>query len=226
VLVALTRGATGALAEARAAFDEVVARCLRSGDRRHLYAAYTNRCVLALATHSMDEVIADLLRAQQIAREDGHPSDEGKICYNLAELFFWSGDDAAALPLAERARLLEERFEGRGLPRVPLLLARIHAARDDGPALAAALGALESIAEGWTPMDRVLHAVLRLLGGAGGDWDAILEAARALPPEEHLEVLWHLARAVPARARAAYAEAGPLLAARPLWGRRFDQSQP
>ena len=198
----------GQSGEARAGFDEVIDRCVRSGDRLHLQAALICRSVLATAD-SLEDGLADLRRAIAIAREDGHPSNEGKACFNCAELLFWSGEESESLQLARRTKLLEERFSGRVLPRTSLLIARILAGRGE-PAAAAELAWLRrhTDAGDWREGDHLLARALELhlAGGSPDDWEALVEPARSrLPPEEFLEVLYW-------RARSSATERGPILA--------------
>jgi eukaryotic-like serine/threonine-protein kinase len=215
----------GRTAEAEAALDEVLDRCARTGDHLHTQAAYLNRSFLALARGSIDAAFADLRRLIAIAREVGHPLNERKASFNLAELVFWSGDDEESLALARRALLLEERFVGRVVPRTPILIARILAARGQVDQARRELARLRaSAAPGdWSDGDRLLARAVDLQGEAG-DWDGLLDEARArLQPEELLEVLYWASRAEPARRPALHREAEPLLAMWPLLRARFDQ---
>lgn len=231
LLLAPIRVSEGRSEAAAAALDEVLDRCARTGDRLHRQAALFNRCFLALARHSIDGAIADLRRVIDLAREDGHPTNERKACFNLAELRFWSGDDDESLALARRTRLLEERFEGRLAPRTPLLIARIHAVRGELTDMQRELDWLRDRAASgdWSDGDRLLARALQLHGRSAapaapvGDWEALVDDARArLPPEELLEVLYWTARSCPARRQRALDEAAPLLAQWPISRPRFQ----
>ncbi|WP_437564449.1 serine/threonine-protein kinase [Sorangium sp. So ce542] len=161
----------GRLDEAEARFDEVVARCERVGDRLHLGIALMNRLTLRLMREDPEGAQGDLRAAVALARELGNAYLERGPAHNLAELLYWSGELAEALPLAVRAFELQRRFfQATPVPDYALLVARIHAARGELAEAARhldwALGQCDLGAA--PPVTRVLFRLCALLAQGGG----------------------------------------------------------
>ncbi|WP_437727087.1 serine/threonine-protein kinase [Sorangium sp. So ce861] len=121
----------GHLDEAEQRFDEAVRACEERGDRVHLGAALVRRAELWPALDAPDRGIADLKRAVQLAREEANAWAEREATIKLAEqLYLWGREDEA-LPLVRQVRSLDEQFKDRPVYGSALLLARIHAMRDE-----------------------------------------------------------------------------------------------
>ncbi|MGK3965123.1 serine/threonine-protein kinase PknK [Sorangium sp. So ce118] len=121
----------GHLDEAEQRFDEAVRSCEERGDRVHLCAALVRRAELWPALDAPDRGIADLRRAVQLAREEANAWAEREATIKLAELLYLWGREDEALPLVRQVRLLDEQFKDRPVYSSALLLARIHAMRDE-----------------------------------------------------------------------------------------------
>jgi hypothetical protein len=199
----------GQLDEAEAGFVELIDLCEQSSDRFHQAAAHGNRLRLWQTRRVPDRALEDLRRAVQIAREIGHPNIEAQSTFNLAELTFWNGDHGEALRLARRAYDLQARFRKTTAAVEALLLARIHAARDELDEARRALALLR--AAGVTdlaPTESLLVQALELFLGntdpavptAPPDaWATLIaQAERQLPPEERREIQSWRARAAQA----------------------------
>ncbi|WP_437838462.1 serine/threonine-protein kinase [Sorangium sp. So ce1153] len=122
---------SGHLDEAEQRFDEAVRSCEERGDRVHLCAALVRRAELWPALDAPDRGIADLRRAVQLAREEANAWAEREATIKLAELLYLWGREDEALPLVRQVRLLDEQFKDRPVYSSALLLARIHAMRDE-----------------------------------------------------------------------------------------------
>jgi tetratricopeptide (TPR) repeat protein len=220
---------SGHLDEAERAFDDVIARCRRIGDRLHECAAYGNRLYLWTARKDISRAMEDLRTAIQIAREVGNPEPERVATHNLAELLLWHGALDEALPLAIRARTLQQRF-WKDVPDDALLLARIHAARGElepARALIAWIGEACVLDEADPVVCVLVEALRHLLGNAhAASWETL--ECSALPPEESIEV-WSLrAQAAldagdPATALVAIEHARAHVNAAPIWRARVDR---
>ncbi|WP_437667030.1 serine/threonine-protein kinase [Sorangium sp. So ce1182] len=130
-LLACVLGRCGHLDEAEQRFDEAVRSCEERGDRVHLCAALVRRAELWPALDAPDRGIADLRRAVQLAREEANAWAEREATIKLAELLYLWGREDEALPLMRQVRLLDEQFKDRPVFSSALLLARIHAMRDE-----------------------------------------------------------------------------------------------
>ncbi|WP_438019390.1 protein kinase [Sorangium sp. So ce315] len=130
-LLACVLARCGHLDEAEQRFDEAVRCCEERGDRVHLGAALVRRAELWSALDAPDRGIADLRRAVQLAREEANAWAEREATIKLAELLYLWGREDEALPLVRQARTLEEQFKDRPVYGSALLLARIHAMRDE-----------------------------------------------------------------------------------------------
>ncbi|XXY51106.1 protein kinase [Sorangium sp. So ce269] len=230
LLLACALVVAGRLEEAESRFDEVIALAAGAKDGVHLCAAYGNRLFLWTVRKSPERAIDDLRRAVDLAREVGNPWPERAATGNLAELLFWNGSDDEALGLARRGRALEERFMERPVHELSLVLARLHAARgEDAEAAARVAWIRASCPPGPSApsAQALLDAVGLAIDAAGGaSWEETLARSRDLLPIERLEALYFLARAArragrEAEARAAFAEARPLLPEGPSFARRF-----
>ncbi|WP_437736367.1 serine/threonine-protein kinase [Sorangium sp. So ce1335] len=121
----------GHLDEAEQRFDEAVRCCEERGDRAHLGAALVRRAELWPALDAPDRGIADLRRAVQLAHEEANAWAEREATIKLAELLYLWGREDEALPLVRQVRSLDEQFTDRPVYGSALLLARIHAMRDE-----------------------------------------------------------------------------------------------
>ncbi|MGK4006222.1 protein kinase [Sorangium sp. So ce1036] len=121
----------GQLDEAERRFDEAVRRCEERGDRVHLAAALVRRAELWPALDDPARGMADLRRAAELAREEANAWAEREATIKLAELLYLWGREDEALPLVRQVRLLDEQFLDRPVHDSALLLARIHAMRDE-----------------------------------------------------------------------------------------------
>ncbi|HWN69466.1 MAG TPA: hypothetical protein VNM90_17615, partial [Haliangium sp.] len=99
--------AQGDLALAEPTFDRVIALCEERGDTLHLASAYANRRELWLRTKDAARAAADGLRCLQIGRELGHSEVEYVSAYNLAELYYHTGQLESAWPHLRRAVEIE-----------------------------------------------------------------------------------------------------------------------
>ncbi|WP_437579624.1 serine/threonine-protein kinase [Sorangium sp. So ce887] len=121
----------GHLDEAEQRFDEAVRSCEARGDRVHLCAALVRRAELWPALDAPDRGMADLRRAVRLAREEANTWAEREATIKLAELLYLWGREDDALPLVRQVRSLDEQFKDRPVYSSALLLARIHAMRDE-----------------------------------------------------------------------------------------------
>ncbi|WP_441287649.1 serine/threonine-protein kinase [Sorangium sp. KYC3313] len=130
-LLACVLARSGQLEEAERRFDDAVRSCEERGDRGHLCAALVRRAELWPALDAPDRAMADLRRAVQLAREEASALAERDATIKLAELLYLWGHEDEALPLVRQARSLDEQLKDRPAYRSALLLARIHAMRDE-----------------------------------------------------------------------------------------------
>jgi serine/threonine protein kinase/tetratricopeptide (TPR) repeat protein len=142
LLLGLITVAQGDLAVAGPTFERVIALCEERGDTLHLAAALNNRRELWLRTKDAARAAADGLRCRQIGRELGHSEVEYGSAYNLAELYYLTGDLEAAWPHLRRAVEIEPANATK--PLSLLLQARLLAYADRRTA---ARSVIESIRE-------------------------------------------------------------------------------
>ncbi|WP_437994415.1 protein kinase domain-containing protein [Sorangium sp. So ce145] len=219
----------GRLDEAEARFHEVVSRCERVGDRLHLGIALMNRVTLGLAREDPEGAQSDLRTAVALAREVGNAYLERGPAHNLAEMLYWSGELAEALPLAVRAFELQRRFfQATPVPDYALLVARIHAARGELAEAARHLGWARAQCDlgAAPPVTRVLLRLCAQLtqgGGAEGEaWEALVAEARsAALNSELIEILCFAAADALQRGRREEARRWLAEAAQIPWGKRF-----
>jgi tetratricopeptide (TPR) repeat protein len=222
--------------EAAERFVEVIELCEARGDNFHLCAAYGNR--MFLWRNLPDLAVEDLRRANQLAREVGQAGAERVTTHNLAEILYWSGDDRESLALARRALALQRRLMAEPVADDSLLLARIHAARQEWRQVDELLGWIRThvAPESLAPSDLLLIRTLELSRqaaenpGPGGEpsWETLIDEAReVLAAEEFLEVLYMRGRA--AADRAAWSELESVLdqstdrlGSCAVWRGRFD----
>jgi tetratricopeptide (TPR) repeat protein len=164
-----------------------------AGDRLHVCVALTNR--MFLWRDDPGRAVADLRRANQLARELGQAAIERVATHNLAEILYWSGEDAEARDLAERGLELKVRFVPEPVADDGLLLARICIASGDLERAREILAALRAEVpdERLAPSDRVLlEGLERSVGVAtAAPWHELRRRARAdLGPEEAVEVAY------------------------------------
>ncbi|WP_437910633.1 protein kinase [Sorangium sp. So ce327] len=229
----------GRLDEAEARFREVIERCERVGDRLHLGIALMNRLTLRLVREDPEGAQGDLRTAVALARELGNAYLERGPAHNLAELLYWSGELAEALPLAVRAFELQQRFfQATPVPDYALLVARILAARGE---LAAAARHLDWAREqcdlgAAPPVTRVLLRLCAQLaqggggqggggqggGGQGEAWEALIAEARSASLlSERIEILCFAAADALRRGRREEARRWLGEATQSSWGERF-----
>jgi tetratricopeptide (TPR) repeat protein len=230
--------AAGRLAEAEARFEEVIGLSNAEDDLPHLGAAYGNRVALWIARNQPARAVDDLERAIEMARQIGNPRLERVAAYNVAMLLLWADRAEEALPIARRARLLEERFGDRPAASCSLLLARILlflGEREEARALVA--WADERCPPAPTnpdvePYIVAYHRMLKLvLDGAGADgagWEEALALFDSLQVEEVLELLyWRTREALAAGRRREATEALATAARRrgdcSMWRNRFAE---
>ncbi|WP_437668921.1 protein kinase domain-containing protein [Sorangium sp. So ce131] len=230
LLLACALVVEGRIEEAEARFDEVIALAASAKDNVHLCVAYCNRFFVWTVKKSVERAVDDLRRAVELAREVGNPWPERAATGNLAEQLFWNGSDDEAVELARRGRALEERFMERPVIELSLMLARLHAARgEDAEAAAQVAWIRASCPPGPSAPNAqaLLDAVGLAIGAPGGaSWEETLARSRGLLPIERIEALYFLSRAArragrEADARAAFAEARPLLPEGFSFARRF-----
>ncbi|MCX5741586.1 MAG: hypothetical protein NT062_03700, partial [Proteobacteria bacterium] len=208
----------GEIDAAAVVFADLVARCERSGDRFHLGAAYGNRAWLSFARGDIDGTQADLRLVIQIARESGQAHLERAATHNLAEDRLWQGSLDEALALVERSLAIVRAHEG-AVWLDQLLLARIHAARDDRGALAPLLDTLAAIAPATTaPVLAVLRCVVD--GAAREGWEVALAGLEPLTLDTRCE-LAHLALDRQMLTAATHAHVLELAKDHPIWSRRL-----
>ncbi|WP_437281220.1 protein kinase [Sorangium sp. So ce375] len=130
-LLACVLARSGQLDEAERRFDDAVRSCEERGDRVHLCAALVRRAELWPAVDAPDRGMVDLRRAVQLAREEANAWAERDATIKLAELLYLWGHEDEALPLVRQARSLDEQLKDRPAYSSALLLARIHAMRDE-----------------------------------------------------------------------------------------------
>ncbi|WP_437803787.1 protein kinase domain-containing protein [Sorangium sp. So ce693] len=219
----------GRFEEAEARFDEVIARCERVGDRLHLGGAYQNRLTIRLMREDPEGAVNDLRTAVALARELGNAYLERGPAHNLAELLYWGGELAEALPLALRALELQQRFfEASAMPDYALLVARIQCARGE---LADARRHLDWVRTrcdlgAAPPVTRVLvRLCAQVVEGAGAPaeaWAALVaEVREAALLSEHIEVLCFAAAAALESGRREDARGFLGEATQKTWGTRF-----
>ncbi|MCG8424002.1 MAG: protein kinase [Proteobacteria bacterium] len=114
--------------QAEALFDKAVALCRDRDDKLHLAAVLNNRLKLRIVKKDISGAVADGLSAQSIGREIGQIEIEYITSYKLAELYYYTGEFAAARPHIERAIAVEKTCSGR--PFALLLGARISLVSD------------------------------------------------------------------------------------------------
>lgn len=145
VLLGLVTVAQRDLDVAQTTFDRVIALCNERGDILHLASALNNRREFWLRTKDAARAAADGERCRQIGRELGHSELEYASTYNLAELYYLTGDLESAWPHLRRAVEMEPANSTK--PLSLLLQARLLAYADRRTA---AGNVIESIRENQT----------------------------------------------------------------------------
>lgn len=222
----------GELALAEARFEELFAMCEPANDQLHLCAAYGNRMFLWSARKDPHRARDDLRMAMRLAQHVGHPGPERVATYNLAEDLYWSGeDDAEALLLADRSRVLATRFIESAVAEDALLVARCALATGDLEKSREALAWVQShvASERVFGASEIFAAMVSLVLGKGTrteSWsDLTARAAASLAGDDCLEVYYWALRLGPEMSpetRAALVNASTqLLAEHPIWADRF-----
>lgn len=231
-------------ARAEGVFARVIERCTEVHDQLHECAAYANR--MFLWRKQPDRAIDDLRRAIDLARRVGNPDPERTATHNLAELLYWSGEEDEALSLARRARILQQRF-WQQVPHDALLLARIHAVREEFDAARNMLDWLdaECAPDGSDVCVALQYEMIRLVveeaaaqrqedaddarRDIADQWQALTLIGLAdLPREESIEIAWWCARQALRRgqfdqARKMLEEARERIDEAPVWKYRVDK---
>ncbi|WP_437592466.1 serine/threonine-protein kinase [Sorangium sp. So ce1000] len=241
-LLACVLARSGQLDEAERRFDDAVRGCEARGDRVHLCAALVRRAELWPALDAPDRGMADLRRAVHLAREEANARAERDATIKLAELLYLWGREDEALPLVRQARVLDEQLKDRPAYSSALLLARIHAMRDehaDASRQLRWLRAQGAVAD-LPPYAQALLGVMQL---AVRDPRASMESARTratareegepqgelgsgLSADQRIELLYWRARALidagrPEDLALLLARTAPLLAESRAWRPRF-----
>jgi eukaryotic-like serine/threonine-protein kinase len=207
------------LDNAERVFDELIAKCREVGDQFHLGAAHANRTWLWTDRGEVDRVASDLQAVIQIAREIGQAVLERTATHNLSEAMLWAGAFDLALQLANRSAALQSAH-GEGAEQLDqLLLARIHAARQDHRQLAQVVGSL--VTSQMTATELAIVGVLRcIVERAGPDrWAEALASTESLSIDLRMEMA-HLAKQADRLPEAVAARLVPLEKAHPIWSRR------
>jgi eukaryotic-like serine/threonine-protein kinase len=211
------------LDDAEAVFEETLVLCAAARDRLHEAAARVNRFFLWSARGLPERAAEDLYGAVRSARELGHPMFERTAQHNLAEVLYALGRSDEALPHARRCQDLERRFLERPAPENTLLLCRIlldRGDREDARRLHEWLAARTRDDE-LAPIARVLHGMIARILGRGPSWDELLAAARTLPAEELVELLYWRARSE--ASQAVLAQALALVDRAAIWSNRLKE---
>ena len=204
VLLPLSLVATGDLDEADRAFEDTLSLCRECGDQLHLAAALVNRMLIWEARGETEVGVVDLNAAAQLAREAGQPIIETAATHNLAEIYYFRGDDDLALRTARRSALLADRYFDPVPVVSPLLLARIHHARGENVQRDEQLERSELLGGGtFSPTDRLTIDALR---GIKPTDTLVAEAQRLALTDSAVEVCFHCV-------------------VRELAARRFDEAQ-
>ncbi len=226
----------GRLNEAEQTFQQVIDGCQRRGDKVHLAAAYCNRLIVWEQRGEPEKGVNDLRRAIQLGRELGQPKMERVPTYNLAELYYFTGNYTEACRLAKRGRELQERLD---LPvsYEPLLLLRVYLAQG---CFEEAQELFNFVYENCRPdmpmQEELFRAVALVLRDTStpdlnmdlvdDSWEMIFEDCRSFPPQVSLEVLWWWALVAQKTERTTvFSEvlirAAPALPSSPTWQARF-----
>jgi tRNA A-37 threonylcarbamoyl transferase component Bud32/tetratricopeptide (TPR) repeat protein len=213
------------VADAERVFDELIARCRAAHDTFYLAVALSNRTVMWSVAGDVARAGDDLATVIQLAREDGQPTIERAASYNLAQDRLWAGSFADALALAQRCLSLQ-RGHGEGSTTLDqLLIARIHAARQDDVHLREILTTLPA-----DRLDDTERAVAAMLGcyvdrRPVESWTEAFHALIAAPQceAEYRFEFAVLARRCGALDDAARAEVRALATTHPVWSRRIDE---
>jgi hypothetical protein len=222
----------GELALAEARFEELFAICEPANDQLHLCAAYGNRMFLWSARKDPARARDDLRRAMRLAQHVGHPGPERVATYNLAEDVYWSGeDDAEALQLADRSRVLATKFIESAVAEDALLVARCALATGEPEKSREALTWVHAnvASERIFGASEIFVDMLSLALGTATptkSWsDLAARAAACLAGDDCLEVYYWALRFAPEMSpdtQAALVNASTqLLAEHPIWADRF-----
>ena len=135
----------GKLDESEATFARAVAAAESRHDQAHLAAAINNRITLWFGRAAISQLLADLQRVRDIARESGFAHMEGHVELNLGETLYCMGDLDVAADHARRALEAHARVgaSARTINVPELLLARIAAYQGDFEAVQQALSTIE-----------------------------------------------------------------------------------
>ena len=234
LLLGMALALAGQFDDSERRFAEVVRACEERGDHLHLCAAYNNRLFLWMKRQQVDRATADQRLAIALARDLGFGLLERAATHNIAELLYWSGDNAAAFEHARRSMELGERLKQRAADD-SMLLARIACAEGDYAAATARLAILKAqFGSDVTPLVLALrHLVeLQIRSGEHGaveaeDWDAVLaELGACSVIDEHVEALhaaarWAVSRGLRGRALGWLEKASEIAKGSPIWTGRL-----
>lgn len=215
----------GRVAEAEKRFAEVIQLSEEVGDRFHYGVAHCNRIVLWIKLQENERTMVDQRVALTVARELGNATLEAFASANVAELMYFAGNYAEALPLARRMDVLLRRLHGRLPPGALVIRARLEAvAGDEQVAQELLLPANPGEPQFVTAMRRLVELLLR---GSADGWDDVIEALFACAEtDESLDAVAHAARATIAAGRKdeaqRYIRRGFDTHGGPAWQRRFE----
>jgi len=194
LLLGLVLVDTNALDAAEREFELLLALCEHTRDRFHLAGVYINRARLWSVRGLFDRGAADMRQVIQLAREGGQPQLERVATYNMAQDLLWQGALDEALRLAHRSLALQTG-QGEGSAVVDrVLVARVHAARQERTALLDLLAAIDgddqSMDELHGETGGATDALFEALRAAAGtsSWERALASSSTLPPMLQIEV--------------------------------------
>jgi predicted ATPase len=197
-------GTLGRFDEAEELFGNAIQTAEVRGDVIHVAAALINRGVVWWGRRDADNLIRDLQRVREIARQTGFSPLEYHAAVNLAEVYYSVGDVATAHEHVQRAIQISEHLWGDSwqIFHAELLLARLTLYAEDS---GAARALLERILERkWRaghagqkdaqllPTDELLAEMLDIAtrSASEAEWVALGERCKAMAAhQEFIEVL-------------------------------------
>jgi eukaryotic-like serine/threonine-protein kinase len=205
------------LEQAEKTFREVEALCLQRVDRLHLGTVMQNKVLLHMARRNAAGVIEDTKQFLAISEELGMLSGVYRAHYNIAELYYQTGNVAAGLPHLQEAIALNTRLaggDGSGArPDALLLKARMHLFREELDVARALVTDIvrhqddvgrQKLDEALLlPPERLLLSMVRLAcapGTSDAEWDELIEQAQTVAVQSDPVEVVELAAMAAARA--------------------------